>query len=53
LIERGLVKVRSFAGSKNKFGYNYMFTLRGLSEKAVLAEKFFRRKVSEYESLTS
>lgn len=51
LIERGWVKMQNFSSSKNKFGYVYVLTPRGLSEKAVLAGRFLKRKLVEYELL--
>jgi EPS-associated MarR family transcriptional regulator len=51
LIEKGLVKMRSFAGSKNKFGYVYVLTPSGLAEKAAMTQRFLQRKVHEYEAL--
>lgn len=51
LIEKGLVKMQNFSHSKNKFGYVYILTPRGISEKAALAGSFLRRKMDEYESL--
>lgn len=36
LTEKGLVKMQNFANSKNKFGYVYVLTPRGIAEKAKL-----------------
>ena len=51
LIEKGWIKVQSFSQSKNKFGYVYILTPRGISEKAALASNFLKRKRAEYEAL--
>lgn len=51
LIDKGWVKVHNFSQSKNKFGYIYVLTPQGLAEKAMLAGRFLRRKMSEYEQL--
>jgi len=51
LMERGLVKMRNFAHSKNKFGYVYMLTPSGMAEKAAITQRFLQRKMEEYESL--
>jgi EPS-associated MarR family transcriptional regulator len=51
LMAKGLVKMKSFARSKNKFGYVYLLTPSGLVKKADLTQRFLRRKIREYESL--
>jgi len=51
LMEKGLVKMQNFSHSKNKFGYVYVLTPRGLSEKAKLTSSFLKRKMAEYELL--
>ena len=51
LIDKGLVKMKNFATSKNKFGYVYVLTPTGISEKAVITHRFLRRKMDEYEAL--
>lgn len=51
LMEKGLVKMQNFTHSKNKFGYVYVLTPRGIAEKAKLTSKFLKRKLDEYESL--
>ncbi len=53
LIEKGLVKMKNFSNSKNKFGYVYVLTPTGLAEKAALTHRFLQRKVEEYEALKS
>lgn len=51
LIEKGLVKMQNFANSKNKFGYVYVLTLRGIAEKRAITHQFLKRKMEEYEAL--
>lgn len=51
LMEKGLVKMQNFNQSKNKFGYVYILTPRGIAEKASLTAKFLKRKMDEYEAL--
>jgi len=51
LMQKGLVKMKNFAHSKNKFGYVYMLTPSGMAEKAAITHRFLRRKIDEYESL--
>lgn len=53
LIEKGWIKMQNFSQSKNKFGYVYLLTPRGISEKAALTSNFLRRKLAEYEALKS
>ena len=51
LMEKGLVKMKNFANSKNKFGYVYMLTPAGMTEKAAITQRFLQRKMDEYEAL--
>lgn len=51
LMEKGLVKMQNFAHSKNKFGYVYVLTPKGLAEKAAITRRFLARKLDEYEAL--
>jgi EPS-associated MarR family transcriptional regulator len=51
LMEKGLVKMKNFANSKNKFGYVYVLTPTGIAEKASTAHRFLQRKMDEYEAL--
>jgi len=53
LIDKGWIKVQNFSQSKNKFGYIYVLTPQGFAEKALLASRFLRRKMAEYEQLQS
>jgi EPS-associated MarR family transcriptional regulator len=51
LMEKGLVKMKNFANSKNKFGYVYVLTLTGMAEKSTITHRFLLRKMDEYEAL--
>ena len=51
LIDKGWVKVHNFSESKNKFGYVYLLTPSGISEKAALTGRFLQRKLLEYEAM--
>ena len=51
LMEKGLVKMKNFANSKNKFGYVYVLTPTGMVEKAAITHRFLQRKIDEYEAL--
>ena len=51
LIEKGWIKVQNFSQSKNKFGYVYILTPRGIAEKAALTSGFLKRKLAEYETI--
>ncbi len=51
LMRKGLVKMKNFTNSKNKFGYIYVLTPIGMAEKAAIAHRFLHRKMEEYETL--
>lgn len=51
LVEKGWIKARNFRNSRNKLGYAYLLTPRGIEQKAVITVDFLRRKISEYEAL--
>jgi EPS-associated MarR family transcriptional regulator len=51
LMEKGMVKMKNFANSKNKFGYVYVLTPTGMAEKASITHRFLQRKMDEYEAL--
>jgi EPS-associated MarR family transcriptional regulator len=51
LMEKGLVKMKNFSNSKNKFGYVYVLTPVGMAEKAAITHRFLQRKMNEYEAL--
>ena len=51
LMEKGMVKMKNFTTSKNKFGYVYMLTPTGMAEKAAITNRFLQRKMNEYMAL--
>lgn len=51
LMGKGLVKMKNFANSKNKFGYVYVLTPTGIAEKAAITHRFLQRKMDDYETL--
>ena len=51
LLEKGLLKIQNFQGSKRKLAYAYVLTPAGIREKAALTGRFLKRKVEEYELL--
>jgi len=51
LIDKGYLKVQNFSQSKNKFGYIYVLTPKGVMEKITLTGKFLERKQAEYNAL--
>jgi EPS-associated MarR family transcriptional regulator len=52
LIEKGLVKASNFRNSKNKKGYAYFLTPRGIEDKARMTVEFLKVKIAEHEALT-
>ena len=52
LIEKGLIKAKNFRNSKNKKGYAYLLTPRGIEEKAKITVQFLKIKLAEHEALT-
>jgi len=51
LTEKGWVKMQNFADSKNKFGYVYVLTPKGLAQRARLTQQFLQRKMNEFAAL--
>ena len=51
LVRKGLVKMRNFRKSKNKFAYMYVLTPKGIEEKFSVTRRFLHRKVAEYEAM--
>ncbi|MBU6461089.1 MAG: MarR family EPS-associated transcriptional regulator [Proteobacteria bacterium] len=51
LIGRGLVKVNNFRNSKNRSGYSYYLTPKGIEEKTKITISFLKLKILEYEAL--
>ena len=52
LVEKGLVKAKNFRNSKNKAGYAYLLTPKGIEEKAKITVQFLKIKLAEHEALT-
>jgi len=52
LMEKGLLKVRTFRTSKRKSAYAYILTPMGIEEKINVTYEFLRRKISEYDLLS-
>ena len=53
LMEKGFVKMKNCSNCKNKFGYVYLLTPAGISEKSAATHRFLQRKSDEYEALKS
>ena len=51
LVEKGWVKLRNFSRHRNKVGYAYLLTPKGIEEKTKLTFSFLNRKIIEYEIL--
>ncbi len=53
LKTKGLVKIKNFKKSKNKFKYAYILTPKGISEKTKITISFMKKKMEEYDELKS
>lgn len=51
LVDKGLVKAKSFKNSKNKLAYMYILTPKGMTQKIKLTYHFLNSKVNEYDVL--
>ncbi len=51
LLEKGYIKAKRFKNSKNKIGYMYVLTPKGISKRASLTYKYLQIKLDEYERL--
>ena len=51
LIDVGWIKLDNFQKSDNKWGYSYLLTPMGLTEKAAITLRFLKRKKQEYNDL--
>lgn len=51
LISRGLVKIDRIKNSKNKLGYMYILTPKGIEAKARVTVRFLQAKRNEYEAI--
>ncbi len=51
LIEKGYIKARRFKNAKNKIGYMYILTPKGISVKLVQTYSFLQKKLDEFDRL--
>ena len=51
MTDKGLIKIQNFKRNKNKLGYTYLLTPKGIEEKARLTFSFLKIKMGEYEVL--
>ena len=51
LKKKGLIKINNFKKNKNKVGYLYVLTPKGITEKARLTINFMKIKMKEYDEL--
>ncbi len=51
LLREGYLKARRFKNSRNKIGYSYVITPKGLSMKVAQTYNFLQRKLDEFERL--
>lgn len=51
LLKKGYIKARRFKNSKNKIGYMYILTPRGVAEKITQTYRFLQRKLDEFDRL--
>tara|TARA_Y100001958_G_C20971546_1_gene366324 strand:+ start:30 stop:365 length:336 start_codon:yes stop_codon:yes gene_type:complete len=51
LKQKGLIKYQNFKNNKNKKGYIYILTPKGIAHKTKLTINFMKRTMEEYEEL--
>jgi EPS-associated MarR family transcriptional regulator len=51
LLQKGYIKARRFKNSRNKIGYMYILTPKGVSAKITQTYHFLQRKLEEYDRL--
>ena len=51
LRAKGLVKLKNFKNNKNKIGYAYLLTPKGISAKTQLTIRYMKLKIQEYDEL--
>ena len=51
LVDNRWVKMQNFGISKNKLGYVYQLTPKGITQKTSLTARFLKLKMREYEHL--
>ena len=52
LVEKGILKLQKFIKSRNKLGYRYVLTPKGITEKYHITKTFLSRKTEEYNMIT-
>lgn len=53
LLDIGFIKINNFKNSKNKLGYRYILTPRGIRKKTAITKQFILKKKQEYDKLNS
>lgn len=48
LLKKGYIKAQRFKNAKNKIGYMYILTPKGISERIVQTQTFLQKKNEEY-----
>ena len=48
LLKKGFIKAERFKNSKNKIGYMYILTPKGISERIAQTQTFLQKKNEEY-----
>jgi EPS-associated MarR family transcriptional regulator len=48
LLNKGFIKAQRFKNSKNKIGYMYILTPKGISERIAQTQTFLQKKNEEY-----
>lgn len=51
LLKKGYIKARRFKNARNKIGYMYVMTPKGISIRMTMAYNFLRSKSEEFERL--
>ena len=51
LKKKGLIKIKNFKKNKEKIGYLYYLTPKGIAEKTNITIKFMKLKMKEYDEL--
>ena len=51
LKKKGLIKIKNFKKSKDKFRYLYVLTPKGIVEKTKITMRFMKIKMKEYDEL--
>ena len=51
LVSRGLLKIGTFKNSKNKMGYSYLLTSKGVKQKLEITRQFLKVKELEFDKI--